>query len=107
MLFVFNTILGYFELIIYPFPRMVKSIKKRYIILVISLALLILIPASLFLLARSPKFQTCVANQITARLSNKLNTTISIGSIHFSFFNKLVVRDILLLDQNNDTLVYA
>ena len=71
------------------------------------MSFLILIPVLLYLLARSPKFQTYVVNQITTRISNKLNTTISIGSIHFSFFNKLVVRDILVLDQNSDTLVYA
>ena len=86
---------------------MVKSIKKRYRIIIILIAILLLLPATGFILVRLPAVQTFLVNRITSRVGHNLNTNISIGKVHFTFFNRLTLEEILLLDNNSDTLVYA
>jgi hypothetical protein len=44
---------------------------------------------------------------VTSRLSKDLNTTVTIGSVNFSLFNKMLLNDALILDMNCDTLLYA
>jgi hypothetical protein len=44
---------------------------------------------------------------VTSRLSKDLNTTVTVGSVDFSPFNKMLLNDVLVLDMDCDTLVYA
>ena len=44
---------------------------------------------------------------MTSRLSKDLNTTVSVRSVNFSLFNKMLLNDALILDMNCDTLLYA
>jgi hypothetical protein len=44
---------------------------------------------------------------VTTRLSKDLNTTVTVGSVNFSPFNKMLLNDALILDMNCDTLLYA
>jgi hypothetical protein len=86
---------------------MVKSIKKRYKILLVTVSSLILMLAGLVLAIRTSTVQTWITTKVTERISENINASISVASIHFTFFNKLALTDLLVLDQNSDTLLYA
>ena len=61
----------------------------------------------LIALINMPPVQTWLVNQVADSFSKKLNTKVSIKKIDISFFNKLLLRDLLVKDRSNDTLVYA
>ncbi|MBI5011002.1 MAG: hypothetical protein HZB98_15415, partial [Bacteroidia bacterium] len=86
---------------------MAKSIKKvlKYFIIVSgALALLLL---TLFLVLQIPDVQTYIIHKISVRISREFKSTIQVGSIEYKFFNRLIINDLLIKDQNNDTLIYA
>ncbi len=86
---------------------MSKSIKKRYRIVIAIMAAVVILPLLLALLIQLPVVQTALVRQLTNQMGRRIDATISVGSIHFRFFNNLSVKDILLLDQNSDTLLYT
>ncbi len=86
---------------------MAKIIKKIVSWVLIVVALLITITAIGVVLLRTPKFQTFIVHRFTDQFSDKLGTHISVGKISYTFFNKLVIYDILIKDQNTDTLLTA
>ena len=51
--------------------------------------------------------QTFVIKRITNQLSQNFKSTISVGKIKYKFFNSLIISDLLIKDQNNDTLLYS
>ena len=59
------------------------------------------------IILRIPAVQSYIANGVARYISNQINSTVSVGNIEFSFFNKLTVNDILIEDQNKDTLLYT
>src|SRR5512133_2368510 len=85
--------------------RMSKIIKKIIRSLTVVIALLILIPAIAVLLIRMPKFQTFAARKFVEYFSGKTGTYITVGKVSYTFFNKLVLNDLLVKDQNQDTLL--
>lgn len=84
-----------------------KSIKKTYKIFIGIVAVLILSLTALFLIVRLPAVQTFIVKKVTGYISDETNSTVSIGNVKFSFFNKLELTDILIIDQHNDTLLYV
>ncbi len=84
-----------------------KGIKKSIKILIICAVALVVLTASPFILLKINKVQNFVANIITDNLSEKLNTTISIGRVDYRFFNKLQMTDVYIEDQQKDTLLFA
>lgn len=60
-----------------------------------------------YLLLQNSKIQTLIIERITANLSRKTNAKISIGNVNLSFFNRLVLRDVLIADPANDTIFYT
>ncbi|MBP6091411.1 MAG: translocation/assembly module TamB domain-containing protein, partial [Crocinitomicaceae bacterium] len=54
---------------------------------------------------RTSVVQTFLAQKATAYLSKELNTKVKIGQVDITFFNEVVLEDVLLLDKNNDTLL--
>jgi len=50
--------------------------------------------------------QTYIVKQITGHFSEKFNTNIQIDKIKIVFFNKIILDNVLIEDQNSDTLVY-
>jgi len=84
-----------------------KSIKKTYKIFIGIVAVLILSLTALFLIVRLPVVQTFIVKKVTGYISDETNSTVSIGNVKFSFFNKLELTDILIIDQHNDTLLYV
>jgi hypothetical protein len=51
--------------------------------------------------------QTFIAKRIAVVLSKKIDARVEIGKAEVSFFKELVLRDLLLQDQNADTLIFA
>ena len=86
---------------------MAKIIKKILTGLLIVAALLIFVPAFTALLMRTPKFQTFVVHRFTDHFSKKLGTHISVDHVSYTFFNKLLLYNVLIKDQNSDTLISA
>ncbi|MCU0363757.1 MAG: hypothetical protein MUE32_10395, partial [Bacteroidales bacterium] len=84
-----------------------KSTKKSHKYLLAVPAVLLLLPTLLFIALRLPPVQTYIVGRITKHLSGELAAHIATGRIEFRFFNRLIVNDILVRDQNNDTLLYA
>ncbi len=63
--------------------------------------------AGSYLLLQNSKIQTFIIQRITTNLSRKTNAHISIGKVDFAFFNKLVLRDVLVAGTENDTIFYT
>ncbi len=51
--------------------------------------------------------QTYLVGRITDRFSEKLNTRIHIERVDIGFFNKLILSEVLIEDQKEDTLLYV
>jgi hypothetical protein len=86
---------------------MLKSIKKTINFLLIVLAILILTSFAFAIVLRIPAVQTYIATGVARYISHQINSTVSVGKIEFSFFNKLTVNEILIKDQHEDTLLYT
>jgi hypothetical protein len=66
-----------------------------------------MLPTVFYLALQISDVQTFVVKRITNHLSQNIKSTISIGKIKYKFFNSLIISDLLIKDQNNDTLLYA
>jgi hypothetical protein len=86
---------------------MAKNIKKSQEYLIIIIGIIIILPTIIYLLLSVSEVQTFLVNRISGHLSTKIESTISVGKIEFKFFNRLSVSDILIKDQNKDTLLYV
>jgi hypothetical protein len=84
-----------------------KSIKKTYHIFIVTLAVLILSLTVIFIIVRIPSVQTYLVRKVAGYISNEIKSTVSIGKVNISFFNKIELKEILIKDQHNDTLLYA
>ena len=63
--------------------------------------------ATLFILLNVSKVQNYVAQRITKSLSEKLQTTVSVGSVDYRLFNTFKFNDLYIQDLKKDTLLYA
>lgn len=68
---------------------------------------LILLLALLWALIQTRPVQNWLVAQVTGKLGRDLNTRISIRDVDFSFFNKMLLRGVLMRDQKGDTLLYS
>jgi hypothetical protein len=86
---------------------MLKSIKKSFKYLMILIGIILLVPTFGSLILRIPEVQTFMVKRIMGHFSEKLQSTMTLGRIEYIFFNKLLINDLLIKDQNNDTLIYS
>ena len=86
---------------------MAKSIKKSFKYFIIILGIIIMFPTFASLVLRIPRIQTLMVRRITGHLSEQMRSTISVGRFEYRFFNKLLLKDILIKDLNSDTLLYV
>ncbi|MCJ7447828.1 MAG: translocation/assembly module TamB [Bacteroidales bacterium] len=86
---------------------MLRSIKRSIKYFIIVIGIIIAIPTILSFVLRIPEVQTLLVKRITNHFSEEFQSVISVGKIHFSFFNKLNINDILIKDKNDDTLIYS
>ncbi len=54
-----------------------------------------------------PAVQNKLVDRITTYLSNELDTKVEVGRLNINFFDKLVLEDFYVEDQQTDTLLYA
>ena len=69
------------------------------------LMVLFIVPLLLYSILLVPAVQTSVVNYFTTELSKELKAEISIGRVSFRPFKRLVLDDVILYDQSNDTIV--
>ncbi|HPF03773.1 MAG TPA: translocation/assembly module TamB domain-containing protein [Bacteroidales bacterium] len=86
---------------------MVKNIKKTYKYLIVTTGIIILLPTLLFLSLRFPLVQTLMVQRVSRHLSERINTTISLESLEYRFFNRLQINRLLIKDKHSDTMIYA
>ncbi len=67
---------------------------------------LILLICSYFIL-QSPGVQTFLVGKLTEHFSRKYNISVTIKGVSISFFNKLILEEVLILDQKHDSLLYV
>jgi hypothetical protein len=84
-----------------------KNIKK---ILKIGLPILstifILLIAS-YLILQSSVVQTYITKKLAEYLSDKYHTTITVKGVSIAFFNKVVLEEVLIKDQKQDSLLFV
>ncbi len=61
----------------------------------------------IWLLIQTSPVQNYIVKKLIIRLSKDLNTTVKIGSVDFSLFDKMNLNNTLVLDQHKDTLLKA
>lgn len=86
---------------------MAKNIKKSIKYFIIFFGIIISVPILLSFVLRIPAVQTFMVRRITDHLSAQIQSTISVGKIEYKFFNILNLNDIIIKDQNDDTLFYS
>jgi len=86
---------------------MAKIIKKIIRILLIITVVLLVVPTVLFLLLQAPRIQTFAVKQVTQAISKKTGAKITMGSINYTMFRKIVLEDVLFEDLRGDTLLAA
>jgi len=69
--------------------------------------ILVLVPLSGYFIVRSSKIQTLLVQKVTVDLSERLNAEFTLESVHFSFFNRLILNNVVVKDQHLDTLLHA
>ncbi len=86
---------------------MLKSIKKSIKYLIILIGIIVLTPSFIYLIIRIPEVQTFIVKRITSHFSEQIQSTITVGRLEYTFFNKLLIDDLLIKDGNNDTMLYS
>ncbi|PKP18472.1 MAG: hypothetical protein CVU05_13470, partial [Bacteroidetes bacterium HGW-Bacteroidetes-21] len=82
-----------------------KIIKKRDIAIFFG-TLFLLLYLFIFLVLKSPTFQSYLATKVATWLSKEINAPVSIGSVDFSPFFNCKINQVFLGDQKGDTIAY-
>ncbi len=73
----------------------------------IILAVILFLAAGVYVASESSYIQTRLAKWLASGLSKELNARVEIDKVNIDFFNKVVLKGLLIYDQEGDTLVYA
>jgi hypothetical protein len=65
------------------------------------------LPVAGYFALQNSRVQTFLTQWIAARVSEQINSKISIGRVDISFFKKIILEDVLVESQNRDTLFYT
>ena len=63
--------------------------------------------ALLFTLTHIPQVQRFIGSKVAGELSEKLGTEVSVGRVDLGFFNRIIIDDILILDQRQKEMLKA
>ncbi len=83
-----------------------KNIKKRVKIALILIACLTFLLGGAYMLFRSDKVQTTIAQWFATQLSDTYKTKISVQGVNISLFKSIVLEKVMVEDQHKDTLCY-
>lgn len=85
-----------------------SKLKKRLIsilnITVISVTVLVI---TAYFTIKIPFVQNYIISKIETKLSKDLSTKIKVGSVSFDYLSRLVLEDLIIEDQLQDTLIYV
>ena len=62
---------------------------------------------AVYVALQNSRIQTLLTRELLKNLSEKVDSRISVGNVYFRFFNQVVLENVLLEDQQQDTLFYA
>ncbi len=96
-----NALLLIIFLLLITFLVLWPKIFLRFFIGVLALILLV------WLLIQTSPVQNFIADKVAGKLSKELNTTVKIGHVDLSLFDKMDLNNTLILDQHKDTLLKA
>ncbi|HEC44324.1 MAG TPA: hypothetical protein ENI20_15990 [Bacteroides sp.] len=65
------------------------------------------IPATAFIVLQNKQIQTILAKKIASAVSENLQADFSIESLDLIFFNRVVMKEVTLMDQYGDSLLYT
>jgi hypothetical protein len=82
-------------------------LKKILIIFGLVVLVLFLLPTAAFFTVQHPKVQKMLVDETAKMLSNKLKAKVSVGSVRFRLFNRLVLNDVHIQDTKGDTLIFV
>ncbi len=85
-----------------------KTIKKLYkIAFIAGLVILVALPVGGFIILHSSNVQTFLIEKITRSVSENLGADITIKKVDFRPFNRLILNEVFVKDQMQDTLLVA
>lgn len=82
-------------------------LNKKFTLLRIIAAAVVGIFLFTYLLFLVPWVQNKVAHRIASTFSKTMGTPVELGQVRFSLFDKLDIQNILIRDENKDTLLYT
>lgn len=82
-------------------------LKKKLTILRIVIASVIGLLLLIYLLLLLPWVQDKLIKKVVVRLSESIGTSVNVGRVGFSLFNRLDLEDVLVKDQKKDTLLFT
>ncbi len=80
--------------------------KKIWKIIRNTVVALLLLLVAIFFAIRLPSVQTWLTQRVAAYLSGELGTTVEVGGVEVDLWARLVIRDLYVADQHQDTLAY-
>ena len=82
-------------------------LNKKFTILRIIAAAVVGLFLFIYLIFLLPWVQNTVAHRIASSFSKSIGAPVELGQVRFSLFDKLDIQNILIRDENKDTLVYT
>jgi hypothetical protein len=65
------------------------------------------LPTTVFFVLKSSKVQTYLTQKIIKEVSENLNAKLEVESVYFKFFNRIVLKNVYIEDQLQDTLLFS
>jgi hypothetical protein len=84
-----------------------KIIRTTAKILLIIVGAVCALSLAVYAAVRQPKVQTWIVGKVIHTISSKTNASVSVRSVEFRFFNRLLINDILVENENCDTVLFA
>lgn len=68
---------------------------------------LIVLYLLLIVLMHLPSVQTFLGKEAAEALADKFGTKVEVGKVNLGFFNRIIIDDVMMYDQQGDSLIYA
>ena len=68
---------------------------------------LIVLYLLLIVLMHLPSVQTFLGKEVAEALADKFGTKVEVGKVNLGFFNRIIIDDVMMYDQQDDSLIYA
>ena len=68
---------------------------------------LIVLYLLLVVLMHLPSVQTFLGKEVAEALADKFGTKVEVGKVNLGFFNRIIIDDVMMYDQQGDSLIYA